>query len=127
MTIAWSPICLNAAYEPSAKPAFTGTPLTVTARSVLGIPTRKTSPAWTCPDLPSACSTAFKSGSAAPARSVVARTITTSMTTIACFVRALMSSPRDLHQRHGIHEAVGEREVAVARDRGVAHDVAAAR
>src|SRR5262245_61512957 len=30
MTIAWSPTCLNAAYEPSAKPGFTGTPLTVT-------------------------------------------------------------------------------------------------
>ena len=30
MTIAWSPSCLNAAYDPSAKPGLTGTPLTVT-------------------------------------------------------------------------------------------------
>src|SRR5262249_44571636 len=66
MTIAWSPICLNAAYDPSANPALTGTPFTVTARSVRGMPTRYTSPACTWPALPSACSTAFQSGSAAP-------------------------------------------------------------
>src|SRR5262245_31379259 len=65
MTIACSPICLNAAYDPSANPALTGTPLTVTARSVRGMPTRYTSPACTWPALPSACSTAFQSGSAA--------------------------------------------------------------
>src|SRR4030095_4904676 len=68
MTIARSPTCLNAAYDPSANPALTGTPLTVTTRSVRGIPTRKTSPACTWPDLPSACSTAFQSGSAAGER-----------------------------------------------------------
>src|SRR6267143_1535406 len=65
MTMAWSPICLNAAYEPRANPAFTGTPFTVTLRSVRGMPTRKTSPGCICPDLPRACSTAFQSGSAA--------------------------------------------------------------
>src|SRR5437588_3791369 len=67
MTMAWSPICLNAAYEPRANPAFTGTPFTVTLRSVRGMPMRKTSPACICPDLPRACSTAFQSGSAARA------------------------------------------------------------
>src|SRR6267142_1359071 len=67
MTIAWSPICLNAAYEPSANPGFTGTPLTVTLRSVRGMPMRKTSPGCICPVLPRACSTAFQSGSAARA------------------------------------------------------------
>ena len=67
MTIARSPICLKAAYDPRANPALTGTPFTVTARSVRGIPTRKTSPGWSWPDLPSACSTAFQSGSAARA------------------------------------------------------------
>ncbi len=72
MTMAWSPICLKAAYEPKAKPAFTGTPLTVTLRSVRGMPMRKTSPACICPDLPRACSTAFQSGSAAHAASGVA-------------------------------------------------------
>src|SRR6266545_1875897 len=65
MTIAWSATCLNAAYDPSANPALTGTPLTLTARSVRGIPTRKTLPACSWPDLPSVCSTAFQSGSAA--------------------------------------------------------------
>src|SRR5713101_6025852 len=34
---------------------------------------------------------------------------------------------RDSDQRHGIHQAVGQHEVALFRDRGVAHDVAAAR
>src|SRR2546422_10981218 len=61
MTMAWSPICLKAAYDPRAKPAFTGTPFTVTLRSVRGMPMRKTSPACICPDLPSTCSTAFQS------------------------------------------------------------------
>src|SRR5207253_1732896 len=64
MTIAWSPICLNAAYEPRANPGFTGTPFTVTLRSVRGMPMRKTSPDCICPALPTACSTAFQSGSA---------------------------------------------------------------
>src|SRR5437016_5528474 len=65
MTIAWSPTCLNAAYDPRANPAFTGTPFTVTLRSVRGMPMRKTSPGCICPDLPRACSTAFQSGPAA--------------------------------------------------------------
>src|SRR5215469_16591509 len=42
-----------------------GTPFTVTERSVRGIPILKTSPDWSWPDFPSACSTAFQSGSAA--------------------------------------------------------------
>src|SRR5437867_12371674 len=67
MTMARSPTCLNAAYDPSANPALTGTPFTVTARSVRGMPMRKTSPACSWPDLPSACSTIFQSGSAARA------------------------------------------------------------
>src|SRR2546425_9560925 len=67
MTIAWSPTCLNAAYDPRANPAFTGMPFTVTLRSVRGMPMRKTSPGCICPDLPRACSTAFQSGSAARA------------------------------------------------------------
>src|SRR5438132_13233351 len=33
----------------------------------------------------------------------------------------------DRDQRNAVDEAVGEHEIAVARDRGVAHDVAAAR
>src|SRR5262245_16240064 len=67
MTMACSPTCLKAAYEPRANGAFTATPFTVTARSVRGIPTRNTSPACSWPDLPRACSTAFQSGSAARA------------------------------------------------------------
>src|SRR5262249_9414660 len=67
ITMALSPTRLNAAYDPSAKPALTGTPFTVTARSVRGMPMRKTSPDWSWPDLPSACSTTFQSGSAARA------------------------------------------------------------
>src|SRR5206468_6692320 len=67
ITMAWSPTCLNAAYDPRANPAFTGTPFTVTLRSVRGMPMRKTSPACICPVLPRACSTAFQSGSAARA------------------------------------------------------------
>src|SRR5438445_1015698 len=67
MTMARSPTCLNAAYDPSANPALTGTPFTVTARSVRGMPMRKTSPDCSWPDLPSACSTIFQSGSAARA------------------------------------------------------------
>src|SRR5205809_392507 len=35
------------------------------------------------------------------------------------------TSLRDSDERHGIDEAVGQHEVAVPRDRGVAHDVAA--
>ena len=36
------------------------------------------------------------------------------------------ASLRDFHQRHAVHQAVGKQEVAIARDRRVAHDVAAA-
>src|SRR5215831_14618127 len=82
MTIAWSPTCLNAAYEPSANPALTGTPFTVTARSVRGIPTRYTSPACIWPDLPSACSTAFQSGSAAREAPGVAAAMNTHATIV---------------------------------------------
>ena len=46
MTMTSSPICLKAAYDPSANPAFTGTPFTVTARSERGMPMRRTSPGW---------------------------------------------------------------------------------
>src|SRR2546428_2465564 len=67
MTMARSPTCLTAAYDPSANPALTGTPFTVTARSVRAMPMRKTSPDCSWPDLPSACSTIFQSGSAARA------------------------------------------------------------
>src|SRR5262245_20075699 len=86
MTIACSPICLNAAYEPSANPALTGTPLTVTARSVRGMPTRYTPPACTWPALPSACSTVFQSGSVARESPGIAAATTTS-NTIARFNR----------------------------------------
>src|SRR6266542_6776361 len=34
---------------------------TLSLHDALPIPTRKTSPAWSCPGLPSACSTAFQS------------------------------------------------------------------
>ena len=73
-----------AAYDPSANPAFTGTPFTVTARSVRGIPTRNTSPGCTWPDLPSACSTAFQSGSAARASPAAPTIKTTATKTRAC-------------------------------------------
>src|SRR5438445_9886914 len=67
MTMASSPTCWNASYAPRANPAFTGMALTVTLRSVRGMPLRKTSPGCICPDLPRACSPAFQSGSAARA------------------------------------------------------------
>src|SRR5215471_11047201 len=91
MTIAWSPICLNAAYDPRANPALTGTPLTETARSVRGMPTRKTSPACTWPDLPSACSTAFQSGSAARARPGVPEAMSAASTISCPSIRSLMA------------------------------------
>src|SRR5215813_8644140 len=95
ITIARSPTCLNAAYEPSAKPALTGTPLTVTLRSVRGIPTRKTSPAWSWPDLPSACSTAFQSGGAAWAAAGLPNRATNSATMTSSITRSLMVPPSD--------------------------------
>src|SRR5258708_14671743 len=39
----------------------------------------------------------------------------------------IQASLPDSHQRDGIHEAVGQHEVAVPRHRGVAHNVAATR
>src|SRR5207249_9914349 len=57
------PIFLQVAEEPSAKPAFTSTPCTFTFKSVRGMAMRKTSPGCSCPDFPSACSTAFHSES----------------------------------------------------------------
>src|SRR3989442_126087 len=93
MTMARSPTCLNAAYDPSANPALTGTAFTVTARSVRGIPMRKTSPGCIWPDLPSACSTAFQSGSAASATAGVLMIRTRPRTTIAWFdLRDLMAT-----------------------------------
>src|SRR5205814_437408 len=44
-----------------------------------------------------------------------------------CLRRCAATSLRDLDQSHGIDQAIGQYEVAIPRDRGVAHDVAATR
>src|SRR5262245_37156305 len=119
MTMALSPTCLNAAYDPRANPALTGTPLTVTARSVRGMPMRKTSPDWSWPDLPSACSTIFQSGSAARAPTG-ATTIATSprktigrfnawdfiMRSLPFFSRVRLMEPGDVRPVDVLHERV---------------------
>src|SRR5213593_192511 len=118
MTIAWSPTCLNAAYEPRANPAFTEMPFTVTVRSVRGVPMRKTSPGCICPDLPRACSTAFQSGSAgraAAATAVATRTpnpmtaylISRSVITIAPSSRLHLMKAHDIRPADVFHERVG--------------------
>src|SRR5437762_1628017 len=117
MTIAWSPICLNAAYEPRANPAFTGTPFTVTLRSVRGMPMRKTSPACICPVFPRACSTAFQSGSAAAAGTASA-TRTPNPTTaywICCSLRSLITAAPSSRVR--LMQAPGVRPVEVVHER----------
>src|SRR5437870_3423140 len=136
MTIAWSPTCLNAAYEPRANPAFTEMPFTVTVRSVRGMPMRKTSPGCICPDLPRACSTAFQSGSAARAAAgpaVATRTpnpmtaylICRSVITIAPSSRVRLMKAHDIRPVDVFHERVDHRlalglgghQVVAARDR----------
>src|SRR5262249_54581483 len=117
MTIAWSPTGVNAAYDPRAKPALTGTPLTVTARSVRGMPTRNTPPACTWPGLPSACSTNFQSGSVAnetpgvatatSAHNVSARfSVWVFMMIAPCSPRVLLMQPRYVVPIDVLHERV---------------------
>src|SRR2546427_823137 len=118
MTSAWSPTCLNAAYDPRANPAFTGMPFTVTLRSVRGMPMRKTSPGCICPDLPRACSTAFQSGSAARAAAgtaaatrtpnpMTAYLICRSVITIAPSSRVRLMKAHDIRPVDVFHGRVG--------------------
>src|SRR5215467_1664633 len=82
----------------------------MTERSVRGIPILKTSPDWSWPDFPSACSTAFQSGSAActtPAGLATTRSIPSNHARR--FIGHLPGSGRRFLLQHGM-ETVEERD-----------------